>query len=57
MVSVVSTLWWSSVRWRVNLTSGESGEEEADGRSCGLVDIVSSLTYHSRSSANSGICS
>ena len=45
------------MHWRVNSTSGESGEEEADGRGCGLVDVVNSLTYRSMSSANLGICS
>ena len=57
MVPVVLTLWQRSVHWRVNSVSGESGEEDAEGRGCGLVDIVISLMYHSTALINSGICS
>ena len=55
IVPIVLTSCWSSARWRVSSTFRESGEEEVEGRGCGLVDVVNSVVYHSRLSANSGI--
>ena len=56
MVPVVSTSWQSSACWRVNSVLGESGEEDAEGRVYGLVDMVISLMYCSTSPMSSGIC-
>ena len=57
MVPVVSTSWQSSACSRVNLVSGESGEEDVEGRGCRLVEVVRSLTYLSTLSTNLGMCS
>ena len=57
MVPEVWTSWPSSTHWMANSVLGERGEDDAEGGTCGLVDVVISVMYHSMSLTNLGICS